>query len=132
MVVTTGRSTNPAQEYAQRLQQNDDLRPIKLPNAEDLREIADESGLNLYNGRIKILRGETLRPCDIAGLVERNLALVGHLVRTTRDFLYAGKVVVKIVWELFEVPVAASERSASETVTVDSAGVALLGILEVQ
>jgi restriction endonuclease Mrr len=66
MVVTTGRFTNPAQEYAQRLQQNDDPHPIELLDGEDLREIADEIGLDLYNGRIEILCDETLRPYDPA------------------------------------------------------------------
>jgi len=36
MVVTTGRFTNPSQEYAQRLQQNDDPHPIELLDGEDL------------------------------------------------------------------------------------------------
>jgi len=54
MVVTTGRFTNPAQEYANRLQQNDDPHAIELLDGEDLREIADEIGLDLYNGRIEI------------------------------------------------------------------------------
>jgi len=67
MVVTTGRFTNPAQEYATRLQQNDDPHPIELLGGEDLREIADEIGLDLYNGRIEILCDETLRPYDPAG-----------------------------------------------------------------
>jgi len=62
MVVTTGRFTNPAREYADRLQQNDDPYPIELLDGEDLREIADEIGLDLYNGRIEILCDETLRP----------------------------------------------------------------------
>jgi len=71
MVVTTGRFTNPAQEYAQRLQQNDDPHPIELLDGEDLREIADEIGLDLYNGRIEILCcGETLRPYDPAADVD--------------------------------------------------------------
>jgi len=43
MVVTTGRFTNPAQEYANRLQQNDDPHPIELLDGKDLREIADGS-----------------------------------------------------------------------------------------
>jgi len=43
MVVTTGRFTNPAQEYANRLQQNDDPHAIELLDGEDLREIADGS-----------------------------------------------------------------------------------------
>ena len=70
MVVTTGRFTNPAQEYADRLQQNDDPHPIELLDGEDLREIADEIGLDLYNGRIEILCDETLRPYDPAADVD--------------------------------------------------------------
>jgi len=66
MVVTTGRFTNPAIEYTQRLQRNDDPYPIELIDGEDLREIADEIGLDLYNGRIEILCDETLRPYDPA------------------------------------------------------------------
>ena len=69
MVVTTGRFTNPAIEYAQRLQRNDDPYPIELIDGEDLREIADEIGLDLYNGRIEILCDETLRPHDPAASV---------------------------------------------------------------
>jgi restriction endonuclease Mrr len=70
MVVTTGRFTNPAQEYARRLQRNDDPHPIELLDGEDLREIADEIGLDLYNGRIEILCDETLRPYDPAADVD--------------------------------------------------------------
>jgi len=74
MVVTTGRFTNPAQEYANRLQQNDDPHPIELLDGEDLREIADEIGLDLYNGRIEILCDETLRPYDPAAEVDAPVA----------------------------------------------------------
>jgi restriction endonuclease Mrr len=70
MVVTTGRFTNPAKEYAQRLRQNDDPHPIELLDGEDLREVADEIGLDLYNGRIEILCDETLRPYDPAAGVD--------------------------------------------------------------
>ena len=70
MVVTTGRFTSPAQEYAERLRQNNDPYPIELIDGEDLREIADEIGLNLYNGRIEILCDETLRPYDAAADVD--------------------------------------------------------------
>ncbi|ELZ48854.1 Mrr restriction system protein-like protein [Halorubrum coriense DSM 10284] len=66
MVATTGRFTGPAIEYAQRLRRNDDPYPIELIDGEDLREIADEIGLDLYNGRIEILCDETLRPYDPA------------------------------------------------------------------
>ncbi|MFC7195085.1 restriction endonuclease [Halosimplex aquaticum] len=70
LVVTTGRFTNPAEEYADRLQQNDDPYPIELIDGTDLRTIADEIGLDLYNGRIEILCEETLRPYDPAASAE--------------------------------------------------------------
>ena len=74
MVATTGRFTNPAREYATRLQQTDDPHPIGLLDGEDLREIADEIGLDLYNGRIEILCDETLRPYDPATAVDAPVA----------------------------------------------------------
>ncbi len=70
MVVTTGRFTGPANEYAERLQQNGDPYPIELIDGQDLREIADEIGLDLYNGRIEILCDETLRPYDPAADID--------------------------------------------------------------
>ena len=70
MVVTTGRFTGPAEEYAERLRRNDDPYPIQLLDGTDLREVADEVGLDLYNGRIEILCEETLRPSDPAADVD--------------------------------------------------------------
>ena len=64
MVVTTGRFTGPAREYASDLQTTGDPYPIELIDGTDLREIADEIGLDLYNGRIEIICEETLRPFD--------------------------------------------------------------------
>jgi restriction endonuclease Mrr len=64
MVATTGRFTNPAEEYAADLQQAGDPFPIDLIDGTDLREIADDIGLDLYNGRIEIICEETLRPFD--------------------------------------------------------------------
>ncbi|QCC51424.1 restriction endonuclease [Halapricum salinum] len=69
MVATTGRFTGPAEEYADRLRKNDDPYPVELIDGEDLREIADEIGLDLYNGRIEILCDMTLRPYDPAASV---------------------------------------------------------------
>jgi restriction endonuclease Mrr len=64
IAVTTGRFTGPAQEYAEQLCETGDPHPIELIDGEDLREIAEEIGLDLYNGRIEILCEETLRPYD--------------------------------------------------------------------
>jgi restriction endonuclease Mrr len=73
MVATTGRFTGPAEEYAEQLRENDDPYPVELLDGEDLREIADEVGLDLYNGRIEILCDRTLRPYDPARDVDAPL-----------------------------------------------------------
>ena len=70
MAVTAGRFTAPAREYADRLRENGDPHPVELLDGEDLREIADEIGLDLYNGRIEVLCDETLRPSDPAAAVD--------------------------------------------------------------
>lgn len=64
MVATTGRFTGPAEEYTEELDTRDDPYPIELLDGSDLRELADDVGLDLYNGRIEILCDETLRPYD--------------------------------------------------------------------
>jgi len=64
IVATTGRFTGPAEEYVEELRTASDPHPIELIDGTDLREIAEEVGLDLYNGRIEILCGETLRPYD--------------------------------------------------------------------
>jgi restriction endonuclease Mrr len=64
IAVTTGTFTGPATEYAQRLRDNGDPYPIELIDGKGLRSIAEEVGLDLYNGRIEILCDETLRPTD--------------------------------------------------------------------
>jgi len=69
MVVTTGQFTGPAEEYAADLRETDDPYPIELTDGTDLRDIADDIGLDLYNGRIEILCDETLRPFDPASSV---------------------------------------------------------------
>jgi len=70
IVATTGRFTGPAREYAGELREANDPFPIELLDGDDLREIADEVGLDLYNGRIEILCEETLRPYDPSRGVE--------------------------------------------------------------
>jgi restriction endonuclease Mrr len=64
IVVTTGRFSSPAQEYADNLRGAGDPYPVELVDGNDLREIADEIGLDLYNGRIEIICDRTLRPFD--------------------------------------------------------------------
>ncbi|MCU4926770.1 restriction endonuclease [Halobacteria archaeon AArc-dxtr1] len=69
IVATTGRFTAPAREYAADLRAAGDPHPIELVDGTDLRELADEVGLDLYNGRIEIICEETLRPLDPTGSV---------------------------------------------------------------
>ncbi|MFP4188165.1 MAG: restriction endonuclease, partial [Halobacteriales archaeon] len=52
MVVTTGRFTSPAREYAEKV-------GVELVDGRDLREIGDEIGMDMYNGRIEILCDRT-------------------------------------------------------------------------
>ncbi|WP_135826086.1 restriction endonuclease [Halorussus ruber] len=64
IIVTTGRFTDQAIEYADKLRRNGNEHTVELMDGTDLREIADEVGLDLYNGRIEILCERTLRPID--------------------------------------------------------------------
>jgi restriction endonuclease Mrr len=73
VVATTGRFTGPATEYARELRESNDPHPVELLDGGDLREIADEVGLDLYNGRIEILCDRTLRPYDPARGVDAPL-----------------------------------------------------------
>jgi len=64
MVVTSGRFTGPAEEYAERLRNNGDPYPIELIDGRDLRELGESVGMDLKNGRIEIVCEETLPVCD--------------------------------------------------------------------
>ena len=64
MVVTSGRFTGPAEEYAERLRKDGDPHPIELLDGRDLRELGESVGMDLYNGRIEIVCEETLSVGD--------------------------------------------------------------------
>jgi restriction endonuclease Mrr len=72
IVVTTGRFTQPARDYAQKVGANGGT-TIDLIDGTDLRDIAEEIGLDLYNGRIEILCDQTLRPFDPTSSVDAPL-----------------------------------------------------------
>ena len=61
MIATTGRVTQPGQEYAEAVD-------IEIIDGRVLREIADEVGMDIYNGRIEILCDEVLDPVHSAGV----------------------------------------------------------------
>ncbi len=61
LVVTSGRFTDPAREYARGLGTRRDG-GVELIDGKDIREISGEIGMDLYNGRIEILCEEALRP----------------------------------------------------------------------
>ena len=62
MVATTGRFTGPAQEYAQRVSDAPGDVDIDLLDGRTLREIGEEIGMDLKNGRIEVLCEESLAP----------------------------------------------------------------------
>ena len=68
IIATTGRFTKQAEEYANQLRQGEHR--VELLDGNDLRDLADDVGLDLYNGRIEILCDETLRPVDPSGGVD--------------------------------------------------------------
>jgi restriction endonuclease Mrr len=78
MVAATGDFTSPAQEYADSLRDAGDPYPIELLDGNDLREIADEIGLNFYNGRIEIVCDQTIRPSDPTADIEAPVRKAFH------------------------------------------------------
>ena len=73
MAATSGEFSGPARSYVESLRQTDDPYPIELFSGRDLREVAEDIGLDLYNGRIEILCERTFRPFDGPADVERPL-----------------------------------------------------------
>lgn len=73
IVVTTGQFTEQAEEYATKLWRQGDKYPVELIDGDDLREIGEQVGLDLYNGRIEILCGQTLPPIKPTGEVDTPL-----------------------------------------------------------
>ncbi|MDS0293839.1 restriction endonuclease [Halogeometricum luteum] len=71
IIVTTGSFTDQAREYTRKLRERGDGTEIQLIDGSDLREMADDVGLDLYNGRIEIVCDQTLRPIDPAGGVDK-------------------------------------------------------------
>ena len=67
IVATTGTFTDPAEEYASKVGTDGSSQKIELLDGTDLREIGEQIGLDLYNGRIEILCDKTLRPTDPTG-----------------------------------------------------------------
>jgi restriction endonuclease Mrr len=74
MVATTGRFTDPAEEYAERVSADPDDVDVDLLDGRRLREIGERIGMDLYSGRIEVLCEETLPPPRDA-----------EAVRTVRD-----------------------------------------------
>ena len=72
MVVTTGRFTSPAREYAEKT-------GIELIDGRDLREIGEEVGMDMYNGRIEII-------CDRAFEIGDAEATVRDAFRDVENF----------------------------------------------
>lgn len=68
MVVTSGRFTGPAEEYAEEVNESPGGPDVELIDGEDLREIGDEIGLDLYTGKIEVVCDRTLPSHDRPGV----------------------------------------------------------------
>ena len=62
MVATTGRFTDPAREYAERVDADAEDVEFGLIDGEDLRELSEAIPLDLYNGKIEIVCEEAITP----------------------------------------------------------------------
>lgn len=71
IIVTTGSFTDQAREYTHKMKKRGDGTEIQLIDGSELREMAEDVGLDLYNGRIEIICDQTLRPIDPAGGVNK-------------------------------------------------------------
>lgn len=77
MVVTTGRFSSPATEYAEQVD-------IELLDGSDLRDIAEEVGMDLYNGRFDIICDDMLDPSHPEGVTEPFLQAFDDVSGITR------------------------------------------------
>ena len=75
-VVTSGRFTGPAEEYAERLRENGDPHPITLIDGADIRRLGEAVGMDMYNGRIEVLCEETLDVDDPAAVVRERFEAI--------------------------------------------------------
>ena len=53
MVITTNKFSEQAKEYAEKVD-------IRLMNGDDIRELADDAGLNIYNGNVEIISNKSV------------------------------------------------------------------------
>lgn len=58
ILVTTGRFTKQAREYVEKVNNGDEV--LTLTNGEELREIGEDVGLDLYSGKIEVLCDEVV------------------------------------------------------------------------
>jgi restriction endonuclease Mrr len=75
MVVTTGRFTSPAREYAEKV-------GVELIDGRDLREIGEEIGMDMYNGRIEVICDRTFEVEDPERTVRDAFRDIENLPRT--------------------------------------------------
>jgi len=83
MVVTSGRFTAPAEEYAEEVNGNGDIE-IELIDGEDLRKIGDEIGLDLYSGKIEVVCDRMLPAPDRAAVS----SLIAEKFEDVRNFSF--------------------------------------------
>ncbi|WP_330633593.1 restriction endonuclease [Halocatena halophila] len=65
MVVTTGIFTDQAKEHVDKIRAGGDGMEIELVDGNRLREISEEAGLDLQNGKVELVCRHTLPPGDI-------------------------------------------------------------------
>lgn len=102
MIATTGRLTNPAERYANRVD-------IEILDGRRLRSIADEIGMDIYNGRIEIVCEDTLTPIHPRGTLTPIYETVQDIRNLTRSTISSVQSTLTLV------PVVAAQTHVSRT-----------------
>lgn len=79
MVVTTGTFTTQAQEYVKKVKTNGNGTEIELIDGNTLLNIADETGLDLQNGRVELICHRTLPFGEVEPLVTEQFQTIKNI-----------------------------------------------------
>jgi len=115
LIATTGRFTEPAREYADRVDADPDDVDFELIDGEDLRDVSQAVGLDLYNGTVEIVCEEAIRPPTDRDRLERYLEEAAAHVHNLDEWTI-GATLTAVRFE----PVVAADAGVDATFETDA------------